>query len=201
MTPVKHIYIVGLILAAAIVGGMFLHAWMGAHDSKLIAEQFHKDMQQQLDAISKTFDQKMADIERDRKEVKTSGQVAQVIPKYQEGVHPILVITPGAQTESAEVLAHIPTVALPDAPSTVKAGSLIIDTADVPSYWKSVTTCAENSAALVKCQSELPLVTQDRDKWKTAANGGSFWTRLRANAKWMAIGAGVGAAAGYAAHH
>jgi hypothetical protein len=53
MTPVKHIYIVGLILAAAIVGGMFLHAWMGAHDSKLIAEQFHKDMQQQLDAISR----------------------------------------------------------------------------------------------------------------------------------------------------
>ncbi|MBZ5696250.1 MAG: hypothetical protein LAN36_12925 [Acidobacteriia bacterium] len=63
------------------------------------------------------------------------------------------------------------------------------------------------------CQAQLAAARQDksddaakivalireRDAAITAAKGGSFWRRLRRNTMWFVVGAGVGAAGGYAA--
>jgi len=43
--------------------------------------------------------------------------------------------------------------------------------------------------------SDIVQRTQERDQWKKAAKGGSFWQRFGRSLKYIAIGAGVGAAA------
>lgn len=91
---------------------------------------------------------------------------------------------------------------LPDAPTYVvqtdlKAEATAKALIDCQSTAATASTCA---ADLADTRTKLQAVTADRDDWKTAAHGGSFWTRLKSGAKWAGIGALAGAAAGYAAH-
>ena len=63
-------------------------------------------------------------------------------------------------------------------------------------------TGADRDAArkdLADEQTQITALTAQRDAAITAAKGGKFWTRVRRNAKWLAIGVGVGAAAVLAA--
>jgi len=63
-------------------------------------------------------------------------------------------------------------------------------------------TAADRDAArkdLADEQTQITALTAQRDAAITAAKGGNFWTRVRRNAKWLAIGVGVGAAAVLAA--
>jgi hypothetical protein len=65
-------------------------------------------------------------------------------------------------------------------------------------------TAADRDAArkdLADEQTQITALTAQRDAAITAAKGGKFWTRVRRNAKWLAIGAGVGAVAVLAARH
>lgn len=65
-------------------------------------------------------------------------------------------------------------------------------------------TAADRDAArkdLADKQTQITSLMAQRDAAITAAKGGKFWTRVRRNAKWLAIGAGVGAVAALAARH
>jgi hypothetical protein len=48
-------------------------------------------------------------------------------------------------------------------------------------------------------RSKIAALTLERNAAVTASKGGSFWRRLRRNTLWFVAGAGLGAAAGYAA--
>ncbi|MFY9805116.1 MAG: hypothetical protein WA211_04265 [Candidatus Acidiferrales bacterium] len=48
---------------------------------------------------------------------------------------------------------------------------------------------------------KLSALTRERDSALTAAKGGTFWRRLRRNALWFALGAGVGAVAACGTGH
>lgn len=49
-------------------------------------------------------------------------------------------------------------------------------------------------------KSKSGALARERDAAVKAVKGGGFWTRLKRNAKWLAIGAVIGAAAAHAAH-
>jgi hypothetical protein len=187
----KDLYILAAVLALLLFGNSYLSSLRDSAKQ----EQLRADVKQQTDAINTKLEKTLSDIQRDKQTVKTSPQIAQAIPRYVEGVHPIVIVPGGVPTNTSTVGSNIPSISLPDAPSAISAGSLVIPSEQVPAYWKSVTTCAENSANLIACQGELPLQVKRAESAEKAMKGGSFWSK----AKRSAIYLGIGAAAGYVA--
>jgi hypothetical protein len=116
---------------------------------------------------------------------------------------PIIVTVPVA----APILGHaMPPAAgvgpLPDAPvpQTEASGDMIIPKADIPQFVSFSAGCKKDGIDLASCTANLTDVTTERNQAVNAANGGSWWERVKRSSKWLAIGAGIGAAFGYAAH-
>ncbi|MGH9776080.1 MAG: hypothetical protein ACRD50_14165 [Candidatus Acidiferrales bacterium] len=85
---------------------------------------------------------------------------------------------------------------LPDSPSAQ------IPAADLKPLFDFVQDCracqlklAESQATLQDEQAKSQALTRERDAALKAAHGGSFWLRIRRNAKWLAIGAIAGSIA------
>lgn len=194
MNP-KHIYIGLAVFAVVLVGNSYL----GSVRDTAKAEQVKTDVQKQIADLRTDLKSTLDAIQKDREQVKTSAQVAQAVPRYTPDVRPILIVPNGVPTNTSDVGGNIPSVSLPDAPSSITAGSLIIPNEQVPAYWRSVTACAEDHANLGACQKELPLVQQERDAWKKAAKG-SFWHKTVTALKWTAVGIGIGAGVAYVTH-
>lgn len=189
----RDLYI-GLALFALILFG---NSYISSIRDGAKQEQLKADVKSQIDGLNKTLDERLAAIRKDEQTVKTPAQVAQAVPRYQEGVHPILVIPGGVQTSEAHVPDNVATVSLQDAPSAIQSGSLVIPKDEVPAYWKSLIACAENSARLGACEQALPLQTKRAESAEKAMRGGSFWSRTKTKLIWLGIGAG----AGYVAAH
>ena len=81
--------------------------------------------------------------------------------------------------------------------------------ADLKPLYDFTQNCRECQLRLTATQqdhsddlSKLAALTRERDAALTAAKGGTLWRRLRRNALWFVVGAGVGAAAAHiAARH
>lgn len=187
------------ILAAAIVGGAVLHAYIGATVESAKADQYHRDVQEQISAFAQALQPKLDAIAKDSK-IKDPVQIALKVPEYQQGVRPTIVIPGGVPVEQVSTAGQIP-ISQVSHPEDVPIGSLVIKPDQIPDYWKSVTQCATDKTNLGICQNSLTLTEKDRDNYKTLAKGGNFWTRLKNNSKWLAIGTAAGAAIGYAASH
>jgi hypothetical protein len=153
----KEIYALVLLLVAAIA----LPSYLGYVKDTAKAETTEQ-------VIERVLNQKLADIQKDREQVKTPSDVARVVPKYTPDVKPLLIVAAGPQTHDQTVSDTIPSVTLPDAPSAI-VGGLVIPKEQVPAYWKSVTECAEDKVKLEACEPE-------KEAWKKAARMG-FWTR------------------------
>lgn len=198
----KERYIAAAILAAALVAAfvaaMLLHAYVSRATDLAKADQIKQDVQQQIGDLQKSLAASLAAIAKDKAEAKTPQQIAAMVPKYTPEVHPVVIVPGGAPLQSSEAQspAVAPQIALPDAPSAIQAGSLVIPADQVPAYWRSVTACAEDRARLAACGKELPLATRRAESAEQALKGGSIWTRFKRNAKWFAIGAAAGVVAG-----
>lgn len=192
----------------ALAGAAFgFTTWLQEHDDRLRA-------QADAAAAKKVFDQaadqmkQHADADRARDEatakqleamqklasqIQTPAQIAAWIPKQLPAVpQPITVtIPPGtAQDPSPAAIAAIPQ-------------------ADLPVLRDYIEKCREDSLKLSTCEADkaskaeqlrlageqLSAVERQRDAYKAAAAGGTFWTRTKRAAKWLVVGAGVGAAA------
>ena len=193
MTP-KHLYIGIALLAVVLVGNSYLSHML----ANTRAEQKSQDVEASVKQLRLDLTQQLLLIAKDKQEVKTPAQIAVTVPKYTPDVKPLVIVTNPIPTGSQDVAGQIPSVSLPDAPSAI-VGGLVIPKEQVPAYWKSVTTCAENTAKLGACEKQVPLVEAERDAWKKAAKG-SFWSRTKTAIKWTAIGIGVGAGIAYATH-
>jgi len=116
-----------------------------------------------------------------------------------------------ATAPSTSPNATTPTTALPAAPSPATAAppaTATIPQQDLKPLYDYIEDCrataADRDAArkdLSDAQTQITALTTQRDAAVTAAKGGKFWTRVRRNAKWFAIGAGVGGVAVLAARH
>lgn len=79
--------------------------------------------------------------------------------------------------------------------------------ADLKPLYDFVQDCRSCQAQLTSVQADLrderaksAALATERDAAVRAAKGGSFWCRLKRDAKWLAIGAGVGVALAHIAH-
>jgi hypothetical protein len=187
MIPRKDLYIIAAVFALLFFGNSYLSTLRDSAKQ----DQLKQDVKAQVETLKSDLASKLDAITKDKEQVKTPAQIAVTVPKYTPEVHPILVIPGGVPTEPS----NVPTVSLPDAPSAIQSGSLIIPRDEVPAYWKSVTSCAENSANLIACEGELPLQTKRAESAEKALKGGSFWSKVKRSAVYL----GIGAAAGYVA--
>ena len=89
-------------------------------------------------------------------------------------------------------------------PSPVVNDGLVaqVPSADLKPLYDFVQDCRACQAQLSSARADLAdeqvksaALIKERNAALNAAKGGSFWTRLKRNAKWFALGAGVGAAA------
>lgn len=196
----KHqIWFAVAILAAVIILAALGHAYVAALLDKSKADQFHEDMQTQILALRSDLQKQIASIDKDSK-IKDPIQIALRVPDYQQGVRPTIVIPGGVPTQQAATAGQIPVEQVTH-PEDVPIGSLVIKPEQIPNYWQSVTQCAKDQLGLAMCQKELALTEKDRDNFKNLSNGGNVFTRIKRNAKWLAIGTAAGAAIGYAASH
>ncbi len=85
------------------------------------------------------------------------------------------------------------------------APSAQIPAADLKPLYDYVQDCRACQAQLAAAkqdkaddEAQLSVLVSERDAAVAASKGGSFLRRLRRNALWFVVGAGAGAAAGYA---
>ncbi len=147
------------------------------------AQQDLKQQQEQLrDALTA--------LESAKKNVTTPQQIVREIPQYAPQLpQPITLNIPAPTKENP-------------APAPTSANLPLEDMKPLFDHLVDCQECArklsaaENAAATK--DGEIKDIAKERDEYKTALKGGTFWTRMKRNAKWFAIGAAAGAAVAYA---
>jgi len=122
----------------------------------------------------------------------TPGEIAAWLPKQLATPQPITFTIPAAtaQNPTPNATASIPQADLPVLRDRVEkcqecAAKLTTSEADVSS----------RDQRLILAGEELSAMTKERNAAVAAAKGGGFWSRMKRSGKWLAIGAGAGAAA------
>ena len=94
----------------------------------------------------------------------------------------------------------------PDAPEAPAV--ITVPQADLQPLFDHLQDCHACQERLATAQQDLnderakvSALMTERDAAVKAARGGGFWSRLRSNAKWFAIGGALGTLAASAAHH
>ena len=113
-----------------------------------------------------------------------------------------------SQPPNTNSLAAAPQPAIPCNPANAASNCIVqMPSSDLKPLYDFAQTCRECQLRLAAAQQDhaddltkLTSLTRERDAAITAAKGGTFWRRLRRNALWFVIGAGVGAAAHTAVH-
>jgi hypothetical protein len=200
---------IGVVLALAIALGSY--EWLHERHARLKA-------QTQTAAQQKTIDQAKTDaqaeeaelvahlaaLEADRQQPATAQRIVAETSKLIPNLPQPITIQAAPQTAAATGAAQSTAPALADAP---QAQQLVVPAADFKSIQNAEIDCEENAAKLDACTrtaadtaTELKATTAQRDEWERTAKSGSWWQRTVTAAKWIGIGAAVGAGAGYAAH-
>ncbi len=103
---------------------------------------------------------------------------------------------------------RLPAVPAPSSQTCDQAGNCAaqIPSADLKPLYDYVQDCRACQAQLASAKqnaaddaTKIAALTRERDAAVTASKGGTFWRRVRRNAEWFAVGAALGAAAGYKA--
>lgn len=182
MKPI-HLYAAVAVLVLALAG----HAYLGMRIGAAQQDQFRKDVQEQVKQIRAELNDKLAEIAKDKKQVKTPKQVAERLHDYVPLPKPPVYVPPTPDTE-----------VLPDAPSAVwqnggEDGGIFLPGEDVKPLFDKLADCKANDLKLEACQRELPLQIERAERAEKVMKGGGFWSRFKAGAKWVVIGAAGGA--------
>ncbi|HEV1992510.1 MAG TPA: hypothetical protein VGR34_06565 [Candidatus Dormibacteraeota bacterium] len=197
---------IALELALAIVALIALWSYLSSRDAKVKAEATQAANEkviaqndQQIKLLASQVEQLKADQARQLETLRatfsraqTPQDLAPLVSRLMEFQKPITIVTPPATAEN---------------PHPQPALQLAAE--DAPQLKAYVQACEECkiklpsiTAQLGKSEQEKQLLandlvkrTEERDQWHTAAKGGSFWQRFTRSLKYLAIGAGVGAAA------
>lgn len=194
----------GLLLAA--VAAFAFYSWLEAHDDRV-------KMQATVDAQAKVIGQQRQDaaalaaaenrrdaalstqlaaMRQAAAKLRTPQQIAAWIPSQLKIPAPIAItVPPATKTDPAPAAtASIPQVDLPALRDSLEScreceARLGVEQQDI----------ASRDAQLKIAGEQLSAIERERDAAMQAAKGGGFWMRLKRNAKWFAIGAGLGAGA------
>ncbi len=111
-----------------------------------------------------------------------------------------------AQTEAPQRPPASPGAASPQSCDPAGNCAAQIPSADLKPLYDYVQDCRACQAQLAAAKqnasddaAKIAALTRERAAAVTASKGGTFWPRFRRNAEWFAVGAALGAAAGYKA--
>jgi chaperonin cofactor prefoldin len=156
----------------------------GKNEGLQVAIDQLKQSDQRRDA---EFAQMKSDLAHKFDQVKTPEQIVRVVPQYIPMPDPIQLQKP-KDAQGREI---------PDAPSEA-----VLTPRNLTALRDYTNKCEQCQLDKQKLQAELDdqvkttkLVTQQKDNAVAAAKGGTFFQRTKRNAKWLGIGAGVGAVA------
>lgn len=191
--------------------------WLEEHEARVKAESVQAAQQQVIDQAQKSIDAAKADAAKTAADLQTKLAAIEA-----ERAQPV-----SATSIAAEINAMLPRNAPPaivvqqpapadgskQGPNTNKQDSAAVEipSADLEDLQAFKLTCDANSAKLQACEqtasdqaaeltaatAQLGAVTKERDAFKTAAKGGSFFTRLKKDAKCLGITLGASAAGAY----
>ena len=132
----------------------------------------------------------LAQINAAKRRVSTPAQVVAEIPS---ALPPL--------PKPVEIQLPPPTLEQPEPPAVATVPQ--VDLKPIYDYLQDCRACQISLAAtrenLADERAKLAAVTTERDAAIQAVRGGTFWTRLKHNAKWFALGAAAAAAATAAA--
>ena len=192
MTPrLKIVLSVGALALALMLA---IPAWLSEHDDRTRLETMLKAQNEtiaKLDAQMNQRDQQTAQlvqqIQQMAAKVRTPTQAVQALPSVVDLPKPIYIDIPKDKEGKP----------LPDAPSSV-----VIPKESVVPLFQELAKCKQQATELDGCQATVAdlkaksaTLQSERDQAVAVVRGGTFWTRVKRNAKWLAIGAAIGAAA------
>lgn len=180
----KEIYL----LVGLLVNAMVFHALWTTKGNVDKADQVKVDVQKEIQQGQADLAAKLDALEKAR-QITQPAQIVQQLPQIVPLPQPIYMQAPQPAPATA-----VPN-ALPDAPKPQTDGSLIIPKDSVQAFWQHEVDCKADSLKLDECQKSVPLLKNQIVADEKAMKGGSFWSRLKGNAKWFAVGGAIGAGA------
>jgi hypothetical protein len=223
VTPIPHVKVTWRIAGEAVLGIIALlvfWSWLSARDANIKAAAVQQanekviaqnDAQikfndQQIKLLAGQIDQLKADQARQLAtntatfaRAQTPVDIAALVSKIMELQKPITFVTPPATAANPNPtpVAQVPEESVPQLKTYVQTCE------ECKIKLPNITAqLANTNTQLAKSEQDKQLLasnlierTQERDQWKTAAKGGSFWSRFKRSAKYLLIGAGVGAVA------
>jgi hypothetical protein len=190
------------LIAAAIAIALLVDAWHSArHDSEQLAAtlkaqngtiQQAAEQEKQRDSQLSTV---LAAIQSQKRAVQTPKQASEQL----SAVLPPLPLP---------ISIHDPDLSAPIAPGETPSTTISIPQPDLVPLYDGLQDCRENKAQSDTLQKDLSdeklrsaALLHERDAAIATAHGGTFLTRLKRSAKWLAIGVAVGGAAVATVHH
>lgn len=214
----RKFYLVAAV-ALLLAGAFAFRSWLEAHDDRTHMQATISAQQQLIAAADQRERQNaaslhatLAQIASLKRQVQTPQQILRDLPQYLPLPQPIeLAPTPSAAGGQGSALpgkSGASSASGSDSSAAAPAALVAqIPTADLKPLFDFVQDCRAckvqldaTRADLKDEQSKSAALAKERDAAVKAVKGGGFWTRLKRNAKWLAIGAIIGAAAAHAAH-
>ena len=200
----KHMVLAGTAAVTFLGGGIALSAWVKARDSWVRAEATVQAQAATIREIT-TEEQKVNSQEKER-DAQTANQIAKMRAELERVSTPSQIAAWLPQQvrlpQELQISAPRPSRAnpKPDAIATIPRPDLL----PLRDYVESCKVCsvklasaqqdlAANQQELTLAGERLAAVERQRDAALKAARG-TFWGRLLTRAKWLVVGAGVGAA-------
>jgi hypothetical protein len=219
------IYVAAALIFIAVTAFVF-RSWLETHDDRL-QMQATIAAQKQLIAAADAREQQRASelkgtldqINTLKRQTQTPQEIVRELPQYLPLPQPIEIVASGAQKgtpaqandKQGSPLSKTAATQPPEGIAAAASGQgkpiAQLPVEDLKPLFDFVQDCRACQARLASTQADLrdeqtksAAIAQERDAAIKAAKGGSFWTRIKRNAKWFAIGAGLGAAAARAVH-
>lgn len=187
-----EVRLVVLVVLLAIGGGLWEEhrsAQSGIDSMKQTIAAIEGDRKNEQQALQAT----LAAIAQTKKETITPAQVIRELPQVISLPAPIIqqsqpVVPPATRGDTG----------LPEKPSPIVG---VIPQEDFKPLFDRLADCKACDAQVALDKEAIQQVTAERDAAVMAAKGGSFWHRVKHDAKVIGVTLVIGAAVGYAAHH
>jgi hypothetical protein len=206
-------------VAILLAGALAFRSWLEAHDDRTHMQATISAQQQLIAAADQRERQRAADLQATlseiaalKRQVQTPQQIVRELPQYLPLPQPIELAPPptaaAGQGSSLPGKSGASSASGSDSSAAAPAAPVAqIPTADLKPLFDFVQDCRACKVQLDAARADLSdeksksaALARERDAAVKAVKGGGFWTRLKRNAKWLAIGAVIGAAAAHAAH-
>jgi hypothetical protein len=196
-------------LSILAIAALTVRSWLEGHDDR-IAMKATLDAQQQLIAAADGREQQrqqelkstLAEIAELKRRAQTPQQIVRELPQYLPLPQPIQLVPAAPTPQKGSEANSEQGSGLSQKPSVNDKLLAQFPAEDLKPLYDFVQDCRACQAQLTAAQNDLAderaksaALARQRDAAIKAAKGGGFWTRVKRNAKWLAIGVGIGYAA------